>query len=112
MPRRVTEDPMAAHARVLSLFVAILLAGAAQGQGTSGPRVWDSSVGYIDSAMPGDVFRFRFDAAYHNNRPTRAEFFYPRGGPSGLGLHDPEPSVDFQELSAYLEMALSDRFSA
>jgi hypothetical protein len=103
---------MATHGRVLSLFVIILLAGAAQGQGTIGPRVTDSSVGYIDSAIPGDVFRFRFDAAFKDHRPTRAEFFYPRGGPSGPGLHDPEPSVDFQELSAYLEMAVSDRFSA
>lgn len=81
-------------------------------QGTSGPRVSDSSVGYIDSAIPGDVFRFRFDASYNDRRPTRAEFFYPRGGPLGPGLPEPERSVDFQEISAYLEMAASDQFSA
>src|SRR5205814_2989358 len=44
--------------------------------------------------------------------PTRADFFYPRGGPAGPGLRDPEPSVDFQELSAYVEKAVSDRLSA
>jgi hypothetical protein len=103
---------MAARWRVLSLLVIVLMAGAARAQGTSGPRVSDSSVGYIDSAIPGDVFRFRFDAAYNDRRPTRAEFFYPRGGPAGPGLPEPEPSVDFQELSAYLEWAASDRFSA
>jgi hypothetical protein len=103
---------MAAHWRVLSLFGTILLASVAHGQGTSGPRVSDSSVGYIDSAIPGDVFRFRFDAADNDRRPTRAEFFYPRGGPVGPGLPEPERSVDFQELSAYLEMATSDRLSA
>jgi hypothetical protein len=103
---------MNARRSVPSLFVATLLAGAVQAQGTSGPRVSDSSVGYIDSAIPGDVFRFRFDAAYDDRRPTRAEFFYPKGGPAGPGLQEPETSVDFQELSAYLEMAASDSLSA
>jgi hypothetical protein len=31
---------------------------------------------YIDSALPMNQFRLRFDAAYDNNRPDRAEFFY------------------------------------
>lgn len=103
---------MATHRLFLSLFVAILVAHAAHAQGTSGPRVSDSSVGYIDSAITGDVFRFRFDAAYKDRRPTRAEFFYPRGGPAGPGLGEPEPSVDFQEFSAYLEKAVTGRLSA
>jgi hypothetical protein len=81
------------------------------GQGTSGPRVSDSSVGYIDPAIPGDLFRFRVDAAYNDRRPTRAEFLYPRGAPLGPGLPEPEPRVDYQELSAYLEVAASDRLS-
>lgn len=103
---------MAACRSVLALFLTILWAGVAHAQGTSGPRVSDSSVGYIDSAIPGDLFRFRFDASYNDRRPTRAEFFYPRGGPVGPGLPEPEPRVDFQELSAYLELAASDRLSA
>src|SRR5207253_4092031 len=86
--------------------------GFADAQGTSGPRVSDSAVGYIDPAIPGNIFRFRFDAAYNDRRPTRAEFFYPKGGASGPGLPDPEPRVDYQELSAYLEIAASDRLSA
>jgi hypothetical protein len=102
---------MTAHQATLPLFGALLLVGTVQAQGTSGPRVADSAVGYIDSAIPGDVFRFRFDASYNDTRPTRADFLYPKGGPTGPGLPEPEPSVDFQELSAYLEWATSDRLS-
>jgi len=94
------------------IVLAVNLAGTCVAQGTSGPRVSDSSVGYIDSAIPGDVFRFRFDAAYNDRRPTRAEFFYPKGAPLGPGLPQPESRVDFQELSAYLEATASDRLSA
>jgi hypothetical protein len=97
---------------LLALALApLVLAGSAYGQGTSGPRVSDSSVGYIDPAIPGDVFRFRFDAAYNDRRPTRAEFLYPQGGPLGPGLPIPEPRVDYQELSAYFEMAASEQLS-
>jgi hypothetical protein len=94
------------------LLVAAAAWGSARAQGTSGPRTSDSSVGYIDSAIPGDVFRFRFDASFDDNRPTRAEFLYPKGGPQGPGLPLPEKRVDFQELSAYLEVSTSDRLSA
>src|SRR5262245_29056986 len=94
------------------LLLAVLAVNCARGQGTSGPTVSDSSVGYIDPAIPGNVFRFRFDASYDDRRPTRAEFFYPKGAPAGPGLPEPEPRVDFQEFAAYLEMAATDRLSA
>jgi hypothetical protein len=102
---------------IVSRWIAGFLVAAAawqtaHAQGTSGPRISDSAVGYIDSAIPADVFRFRFDAAFQDTRPTRAEFLYPKGGPLGPGLPSPEPRVDYQELSAYLEVAASDRFSA
>jgi hypothetical protein len=45
-------------------------------RGQDEPRGSPTKVGYIDSAVPADVFRFRFDAAYDNNRPDRGEFFY------------------------------------
>jgi hypothetical protein len=102
---------MAAHRWVGGLLVAALAASSARAQGTSGPRVSDGAVGYIDTAIPGDVFRFRFDGSFDARRPTRAEFIYPQGGPHGPGLPIPEPRVDFQELSAYLEVAASDRLS-
>ncbi|HMC65188.1 MAG TPA: hypothetical protein VKI65_09645, partial [Gemmataceae bacterium] len=42
-------------------------------QGTTGPSIRDSNVGYIDPAVPADLVRLRFDAGYNNRRPTRAE---------------------------------------
>jgi hypothetical protein len=102
---------MVPHRWIAALLLAAIVVGSACAQGTSGPRVSDSSVGYIDPAIPGDIFRFRFDAANNDRRPTRAEFFYPKGAPRGPGLPDPEPSVDFQELSAYLEMMATNRLS-
>src|SRR5262249_28042455 len=63
----------------------------------------DSTVGYIDSALPADWLRFRFDAAYDSNRPNRAEFFYAQTAPRGPGLPLPERRIDFQELSVYAE---------
>jgi len=72
----------------------------------------ESSVGYIDSAIPDNQVRFRFDAAFHANRPDRAEFIYARpGGLGGPGLPLPEPSVDFQEISAYVETLLAPELS-
>jgi hypothetical protein len=102
---------MTAQRLSLASFIALLAAGAVHAQGTSGPRVSDSSVGYIDSAIPGDVFRFRYDDSFNDRRPTRADFLYPRGGPAGPGLPDPQPSVDFQDISAYLEFAPYERLS-
>jgi len=67
----------------------------------------DSAVGYIDDAIPTTRFRLRYDSAYGDNRPDRAEFFWP--GPSGPP--SPENHVDFQVASAYLEWAASHRFS-
>jgi hypothetical protein len=84
---------------------------AVSAQGTSGPTVRDSNVGYLDSALLGDQFRFRYDSSYGVNRPARAEFFWPRGAPDGPGPARPETSVDYQDLSAYLETQVSERLS-
>jgi hypothetical protein len=95
-----------------SLLLIFGMGGRAHAQGTSGPRVSDSSVGYIDPAIPADVFRLRVDAANDNTHPTRGEFFYPKGAPLGPGLPEPEAKVDYQDISAYLEVAPTERFSA
>jgi len=93
---------------------------------TSGAGFGSSTaVGYIDSAIPITQFRLRFDAAYDDNRPDRAEFFYPKCGcfatlPPGAPGRDTrapgppltETRVDYQELRSYLEYAPVDRFSA
>ena len=66
------------------------------------PQVSDTGVGYIDPAIIRTRFRVRYDAAYDNIKPSRAEFFWPLGRPLGPGP-GPETSVDYQDLSAYLE---------
>ncbi len=75
-----------------------------------------SNAAYIDSAVPVTQFRLRFDAAYDDNRPDRDEFFYPKCGcfhtPDARGPAMPETKVDYQEVSSYLEYAVSPRFSA
>jgi hypothetical protein len=76
-----------------------------------GASAKNSTVGYIDSAIPASLFRLRFDAAYDFTRATRAEFFYAKPHPLGPGLPRPEPRIDYQDLSAYLELAPCERLS-
>jgi hypothetical protein len=84
-----------------------------------------SAAGYIDSAIPLTQFRLRFDSAYNDNRPDRADFFYPKCGcfkAAGVDPNAPGPAssvnptaatrkVDYQELSSYLEIAVNPRLS-
>lgn len=81
-----------------------------------------SDTGYIDSAIPRTMFRERYDAAYKDNRPDRAEFFYAKCGcfrQNAGALTDPkapgpplqETRVDYQDVSSYFEFAASDRLS-
>src|SRR5438045_2643224 len=62
--------------------------------GDSGPPDKESSVGYIDSALPRSQFRLRFDAAYNFVRTTRAEFFWART--INPGLPKSETNLDYQ----------------
>lgn len=91
----------------LALVAATLLAPttAALAQGTTRPKIRDTNVGYIDPAIPGDVFRFRYDSSYQNLRPTLAEFFWTPG-PRGPKI--PESNVDYQDLTSYLEALITD----
>src|SRR5262245_38633542 len=117
----MTARKLPAARWALGAAACLLLASAARGQdgsppppppeGDGGPTVKDTSVGYIDSAIPFSHFRLRYDAAYRNVRPTRAEFFWPRGGVGGPGLPLPEPRVDYQDITSYLEWAVRPRFS-
>jgi hypothetical protein len=74
-----------------------------------GPTVSNSTVGYIDSAIPGNQIRIRFDAGYHNSVPNRGEFFYQRSPESPGDMA--ESNVSYQEFSAYVEAALNQQFS-
>ena len=58
------------------------------------------------------MWRLRFDSAWDDNRPTRAEFFYARGGiPGSHGPPRLETKIDFQEYQSYLEWTLAPRLS-
>lgn len=71
--------------------------------------------GYIDNALPMTQFRLRYDSAYGNNRPDRANFFYAKcgcfGSPNAVGPPLPETSVDSQTLYSYVEYAIAPRVS-
>src|SRR5205085_1898326 len=56
--------------------------------------------GYIDNAIPKTMFRLRFDAAYDDNRPDRAEFFYAKCGCFRVaGVPGRAPGPPLQETS-------------
>jgi hypothetical protein len=69
--------------------------------------------GYIDNPYVGTWFRLRYDDAFNDNRPDRAEFFYAKCGcfrpadPHATGptnaFHEAARRVDFQDLSPYFE---------
>ncbi len=67
---------------------------------------FDSTVGYIDDAIPSNLVRLRVDAAWDDNRPTRAEFFYSRS------IGKDTPRINYQEIMAYVEGKLRPDFSA
>jgi hypothetical protein len=128
--RFIHLPPVSLRAVVACVAFTALLNSQAFGQ----PEVADTKVGYIDSAIVGNLFRIRFDSAYGNNRPDRAEFFYGKCGcfkflPGPLNDADApgppgfdslphgrfqtvadtvETSVDYQDISAYLELAWCD----
>ena len=110
---RVSQWKGVRHWAVLAAaaLASLAMPARAPAQGSGDPTVSDSRDGYIDSAIPGNEFRLRFDASYDDNRPNRAEFFYPRPAPGGPGFLLPEKRVDFQDLSAYLEGGITGRLS-
>lgn len=73
--------------------------------------------GYIDNARPVTMFRLRGDFAYKNNRPDRAEFFYPKcgcfGTPDAKGppASEPDTNIDYQEILPYFEYAVTPNLS-
>ena len=121
-----------------------------------------STVGYVDSAIPTNLFRLRVDAGFDDNTPDLAEFFYSQyrqqtfipiagsnpgsgkgsgsgsngkgkpsfvngGGeatvtqkngqfliysPQANGLAAAETSIDYQDVSTYVEKTFGDNLSA
>ncbi len=62
--------------------------------------------GYIESALPRNMFRLRYDGMFDNSFPDRAEFVYGQIA-GGIG----NQSVDLHELRGYLELGDNDTFS-
>ncbi|HTN74259.1 MAG TPA: hypothetical protein VL096_03395 [Pirellulaceae bacterium] len=79
--------------------------GAAAQSGNSFAAL-DAAGAYIDSAIVASRFRVRFDSAYNNPIPDRAEFFYGQCAVAGPPLL--ERSVDYQEITPYFEWAYND----
>jgi hypothetical protein len=120
------RSSMSESARRWCPMVCVALLALAGSPAYGQPQTADSNSGYIDSALIGTLFRFRADAAYNDNRPERAEFFYAKGSyfhnPNMIpspALVDPrapgpplvETRVDYQDLTGYLEVAAGDRLS-
>ncbi|MCA9129537.1 MAG: hypothetical protein KDB22_20765 [Planctomycetales bacterium] len=81
--------------------------------------------GYVESAIVRNQIRFRFDAAYGNNKPDRAEYFYAKCGCFRVLGADPaapgpapasgpvliETNVDYQIFQADVEFLLTENLS-
>jgi hypothetical protein len=82
------------------------------------PPIDASMVGYIDNAIVGSEVRIRFDAAFNDAFPDRAEFVYAKCGCYGKNAPGPgkpgqvPKNVNFQILSFMGEYAVNKRFSA
>lgn len=83
--------------------------------GPDEPPIKGSMVGYIDNAIVENEIRIRFDAAFDNNFPDRAEFFYAQCGCDGGTARGPGPglatAVNFQQLYMRGEYAPIRRLS-
>jgi hypothetical protein len=103
------------------------LSGLVAGGSAAGGGSGFTAAGYVESAIPVTQYRLRVDFADDDNRPDRADFFYPKCGcfrtAAKLGLPGGDPNapgpgkvpaskVDFTELSNYFEYAYTPRISA
>jgi hypothetical protein len=87
------------------------------------PKLAGSMVGYVDDAIVGSQVRLRFEAAFHNDVPDRAEFFYAKcgcyrftsDGSKDNNAPGPGPgaanNIQFQQLYLQTEYAPGGRFS-
>ena len=64
---------------------------------------------FVDTVRPKTSMRFRWDRGINLILPDRSEYFWARIGGKGPAI--PETSVDYHELSIYIETA-AERFSA
>src|SRR4029077_20852552 len=82
--RHAERDFMRTHGRgrarvwgaLAAAALAVLPLASARAQDSDAYLGTRTKVGYIDGAIPLNQIRFRFDAAYDDNRPDRGEFCY------------------------------------
>lgn len=67
--------------------------------------LFESTVAFIDSALPLTQFRFRYDANYNAARNTRAEYLLAMPQPIGRGMPADESRLDLQRATTYFEFA-------
>jgi Putative MetA-pathway of phenol degradation len=93
--------------------------------GENRPKLPGSMVGYIDDPIPESQFRVRFDGAFDDQFPDRAEFFYGKCGCDRFNGSDPNApgpppgtaksaipgNINFQQLYVQAEFAPIRRFS-
>lgn len=72
----------------------------------------ESSVGFIDSALPMTNLRIRYDANFKADRNTRAEYLFAFPQPVGRGYPVDEVRIDEQKVTTSFEYALSTKLSA
>ncbi len=89
----------------------------AEARSKSDRRIPLSMVGYVDDAIVGSQVRIRFDAAFDDSAPDRAEFFYPQcsctnvPGAPGPNFPGASKDINFQEAYLQAEYAPVRRFS-
>jgi hypothetical protein len=84
------------------------------GDSTDQPPIEGSMVGYIDDAVVGSEIRTRFDAAFDDNNPDRAEFFYAECGCDSSTARGPNglvKALNFEQLYLTGEFAPAKRLS-
>jgi hypothetical protein len=72
----------------------------------------ESFVSFVDSAIPRNIMMMQITAGWRMNEPWRSEYFLAKPQPvGGGGLSSIETSLDYQDISTYLEWAWTPWFS-
>ena len=85
------------------------------GLGSDTMSLADAFGGYIDNPIVGTWFRVRYDHAWNNTVPDRAQYLYmpqnPTNPNSSYSDQSPIPKIDFQDISPYFELQVARRLS-
>ena len=113
LPARARAQAMGAMPNMPSFGPVATPTGSMFGTGKPAPEadpgiaVTATYVGFIDSAVPRNLFGLRFDSTFNNRQPTRAEYYHP----GATGFPFVETRVDYSELTTYAEYSWTPWFS-